>query len=253
MKRFRWILLLLLMVALVPVAQKLIAGVPAAEAFSLRNGLYILICALSLAVFCVAFTFSVIRGRILVAPVLHLTLLSALWVLIVFGVAWLLVRFAAGIVGMVAYIGAPVLILAVYLPFYYRGRRKAVRNASVSAVRRSAHTTAAVKYNYRLLFSALLVLLLGGVVALCTGEATHYLFFPVAAASLSFLLWRLLSWRGFLLLGFLAVELCALVYCVPLASGVASADFWRIAVLTLLYLSVLVPLGDLYCTKEPIA
>lgn len=253
MKKFRWIILLLLTVALVPIAQKLIAGVPAIEAFSLRNGLYMLFCALSLALFCVAFTFSVIRGRIIVGPVFRSALISALWVLILFGVGWLLVRYAAGIIGMVAYIAAPVLIAAIYLPLYFRGRRRAIRNASASAVRRSAHSTAAVKYNYRLLFSALTVLLVFGIVALCLGEKTHYLFFPVAAASLAFLLWRLLSWRGFLLLGFLAVELCALVYCVPMATGAASADFWRIVVLSLLYLSVLVPLGGLYCTKEPIA
>ena len=253
MKKFRWIILLLLMVAMVPVAQKLSAGEPFAEAFSFRNGLYILGCALTLALFCVAFTFSVLRGRIVLPPLFHLTLLFALWVLIVFGVAWLLVRFAAGIVGMAAYIGAPVLIVALFLLFFFSGRRKAVRTASAGSVRRSAHASAAVKYDYRVLFSALIVMLVVGVVALCTGNPTHTLFLPVAAASLAFLLWRLLQWRGFLLLGFLAVELCALVYCVPMAAGGAPGAFWRVALLTLLYASVLAPLGDLYSTKEPIA
>ena len=253
MKKFRWIILLLLMVAMVPVARKLSAGEPFTEAFSFRNGLYILGCALTLALFCVAFTFSVIRGRIALPPLFHLTLISALWVLIVFGVAWLLVRFAAGIVGLAAYIGAPVLIVALYLLFFFRGRRSAVRTASAGSVRRSAHSSAAVKYDYRVLFSALLILLVVGLAALCTGHHTHTLFIPVAAASLSFLLWRLLQWRGFLLLGFLAVELSALVYCVPIALHGEPGAFWRMAVLTLLYLSVLVPLGDLYSTKEPIA
>lgn len=253
MKKFRWIILLLLMVAMVPVARKLSAGESVAAAFSFRNGLYILGCALTLALFCLVFTFSVIRGRIVLPPVFHLTLFSALWVVIVFGIAWLLVRFAAGIVGLAAFIGAPALIVALYLLFFFRGRKKAVRTASAAAVRRSAHSSAAVKYDYRLLFSALIVMLVVGIVALCAGEPTHILFFPVAAASLSFLLWRLLGWRGFLLLGFLAVELCALVYCVPMATGGAPGAFWKVLVLTLLYMSVLAPLADLYCTKEPIA
>ena len=253
MKKFRWIILLLLMVAMVPVAQKLPAGESVAEAFSLRNGLYILGCALTLALFCLAFTFSVIRGRIVLSPVFHLTLISALWVVIVFGVAWLLVRFAAGIVGMAAFIGAPVLIVALYLLFFFRGRRKAIRTASASAVRRSAHASAAVKYDYRVLFSALIVMLVVGIVALCTRESSHLLFIPISAASLAFLLWRLIGWRGFLLLGFLGVELCALLWCVPMATSGAPGAFWRVLVLTLLYLSILAPLGDLYCTKEPIA
>ena len=253
MKRFRWIILLLLMVAMVPVAQKLSAGESLVEAFSFRNGLYILGCALTLALFCVAFTFSVIRGRIVLSPVFHLTLLSALWVVIVFGVAWLLVRFAAGFVGLVAYIGAPVLIVGLYLLFFFRGRRKAIQTASSAAVRRSAHSSAAVKYDYRVLFSALLILLVVGIVALCTGNPTHALFMPLAAASLGFLLWRLAGWRGFLLLAFLAVELAALVFWIPAVTSGMPGGFWRMAVLTLLYMSVLTPLADLYCAKEPIA
>lgn len=253
MKKFRWIILLLLMVAMVPVAQKLSVGESLVEALSFKNGLYILGCALTLALFCVAFTFSVIRGRIVLSPVFRLTLISALWVVIVFGVAWLLVRFAAGFVGLVAYIGAPVLIVGLYLLFFFRGRRKAIQTASSAAVRRSAHSSAAVKYDYRVLFSALLILLVVGIVALCTGHPTPALFLPLAAASLGFLLWRLAGWRGFLLLSFLAVELAALVLWIPAVTSGVAGGFWQMAVLTLLYMSVLTPLADLYCAKEPIA
>ena len=94
------------------------------------------------------------------------------------------------------------------------------------------------------------VLLLSGIIALVVGEPSHYLFVPLAFSTLAVLLWRLLKWRGFMLIGALTIVLYVLRYCVPAHVSFTSGNYWPSLALTLLYLGLVVPLSDLYCRKE---
>lgn len=249
MKRYRLILLLVLALALIPAVRYLLSDAPAPGIFSLRRGPYLILSLTTLVLVAVLYFFSLVRGRVLFPQILRMLPVVAIPAAVSFLAAWLWGRYAPSTFGPLTRMIAVVLMALCCLFIYFRGRRRATRSAAVVSIRRSAHAGAALKYDYRLLFCAMSVSLLVALIAVVAGTPSHLWIFPLASVSLSILLWRVLRWRFLLLLGFLAVEACALRYVLPVALSTDPGHFAASLLALVLYLSILLPLGDLY-TKE---
>ena len=253
MKRFRFIILLVALVAIFPLALNSVTAVSLpVSSMELSNTVYAVGCGIVLAVFSILLVFMMLSGMLLPVPLLFGGGIFLAAILMLTGLGLLLVRTASSAIDLVAYIGSPALITVIYLFVYFIFRRRAVTSASVS-IRRSAAATAAVRYDFKVLYGALVASIVTAIVAACAGEPTHYLMIPIAITTLAFLLWRVCKLRLFLLLGFMALEYYILSTCIPAVSITSTTGFVKVLVLSLIYMSLLTPLADLYCHKSPIA
>lgn len=214
---------------------------------------YIVGCCIVLLVFILLLALATMSGMVMIVPVLLISLFTFAGAAVLFALGYFAVSLASGIVTLAVYIGVPAIIAALYLVVFFARKRKTVTATAANSVRRSASATAAVRYDFKVLYGAMMVSLVIAVIALCAGKPTQYIMVPLALSCTAVLLWRILKWRGFMLLGFLAIELFYLLYCVPLVSSAAAGWFWPILVVTLLHMSVMTPLADLYCHREMIA
>lgn len=213
---------------------------------------YLYVCGVVLLAFLLMFVFASISGRIMMVPALvhGLVLFAVFWLML--GIGLLAVKLASGILGLAVYIGAPALIAVVYLTIFFILKRRSVTMIAANSVRRSASSAGAVKFDMKVLYGAMAAVLVISAIALIAGEPSYYLTVPFACACAGVLLWRLLKLRLFLLLGFLAIELFVLIYCIPVIQAGENVTFWRVLALSLLYLSLLAPIGDLYCHRDVI-
>ncbi|MBQ7576323.1 MAG: hypothetical protein IJT26_07310 [Bacteroidales bacterium] len=251
MKKYRWIILLVTMAAAIaaagyiPETQK----IETAQMTTSNVG-YLVSCAVAFSLFCVVFCLALLGGRLQMRPLLSLFLWMALAVLILVGVAVLIIRLTAGVISWLWGIGAPVVVIALFLWLYFRYRKISGDKAAETSVRKSASGAGEIRFSFRVLFASMGILLLTGIIALIVGQPSHYLFVPLSFATLAILLWRLLKWRGFMLIGALTIVLYVLRYCVPDQISFTAGNYWPSLALTLLYLGLVVPLSDLYCRKE---
>ena len=251
MKRYRWIILLLGMVATLfaagylPDSQK----VEVAQMNS-SNAVYLTSCAVVFSLFCVVFCLALLGGRLQIRPLMRVFLWIAAAGLLLVGVAFLIIRLTAGVISWLWGIGAPVVVIGLFLWLYFRFRKISGDKAAETSVRKSAYGAGEVRFGFRVLFASMGVVLITGIIALAVGQPSHYLFVPLAFATLSILLWRLLKWRAFMLFGALTILLYVLRYCVPEHISFTAGNYWPSLALTLLYLGMIVPLSDLYCRKE---
>ena len=162
----------------------------------------------------------------------------------------LIIRLTAGVISWLWGIGAPVIVVALFLWLYSRYRKISGDKAAEVSVRKSAYGAGEIRFAFRVVFASMGILLFTGLLALIFGQPSHYLFMPLALSALSILLWKLLKWRGFMLIGALTVVLYVLLYCVPGYISFTPGNYWPSLALTLLYLGLIVPLSDLYCRKE---
>lgn len=249
MKKYRFIILLIAIAAAIFASSYIPEPVPA-EDFSFEHGGYTTSCAIILTLFLVSMTFSFINGRLNLSPLAKVLLFMGLGVLAFFGLAWLIIKLCGGIISTLWGIGAPVIVIAVSLWLYFHFRKRAGDKVSSNSVRRSATGSGEIKFDFKVLYSSLALLLCIGVIALLCDEPTHYLLLPMAFATLAIVLWKVFRWRGWMLVGILAVVLYVLKYCIPEYISFATDKFWPSMALTLLYLGITVPLADLYCRKE---
>lgn len=251
MKKYRWIVLLLALVAIfftsghLPAGQKL-----EVSQMTSSNGIYITSCAVIFALFCVVFCLALLGGRLQTAPLMRVFLWIAAASLLLLGIAFLIIRLTAGVISWLWGIGPPVVVALLFLWLYFRFRKIAGDKSAESSVRKSAVVVGQTRFSFRVLFASAGTLLLIGAIALFVGQPSHYLFLPLAFATLAILLWRLLKWRGFMLIGVLAILLYVLRYCIPTYISFSAENYWPSLVLTLLYLGLAVPLSDLYCRRE---
>ena len=251
MKRYRWIILILALVATLFAAGYLpdTHKVETAQLTS-ANGAYITTCAVTFSLFCVVLCLALLGGRLQMKPLMRVFLLMLAAVLLLIGIAFLIIRLTAGVISWLWAIGAPVVVIALFAWLYFHYRKIAGDKAAETSVRKSAFGAGEIRFAFRVLFASMGILLVTGIVALIVGQPSHYLFAPVAFATLALLLWRLLKWRGFMLIGTLTIVLYVLRYCVPAYISFTAGNYWPSLALTLLYLGLVVPLSDLYCRKE---
>ncbi len=198
----------------------------------------------------IALIFSMLGGNIALGTLFGMTIRILIGTLLVFGIGYLIVRLTMGVVGIVWYFFAPLVVLAVFLYFYNRGRNSTRRKAASTSVRKSAADNAAARYDFMVLFASLLAMLVWTIVALITGNPSHYLVVPMAAVCLSILLLKFTRWRIWPLLAVLTVVLYTLLYCVPASFNPAAGWFWEAMILTVLYLGLAVPMSNLYLRKQ---
>ena len=220
------------------------------EQLTSANTAYVTSCAVVFSLFCVVFCLALLGGRLQIQPFVRVLLLMAAAVLLLLGFAFLIIRLTAGVISWLWGIGPPVVVIALFLWLYFRYRKIAGDKSAEVSVRRSAHGAGEIRFAFRVLFASMGVILLCGIIALIAGRPSHYLFVPLAFATISILLWRLLKWRGFMLAGVLTIVLYVLRYCVPAHISFTAGNYWPSLALTLLYLALVVPLSDLYCRKE---
>lgn len=213
---------------------------------------YLYVCGVVLLTFLLMFVFASISGRIMMVPslVYGLVLFALFWLML--GIGLLAVKLASGILGLAVHIGAPALIAVVYLAIFFILKRRSVTMIAANSVRRSASSAGAVKFDMKVLYGAMAAVIVISAIALIAGEPSYYLTVPFACACVGVLLWRLLKLRIFLLLGFLAIELFVLIFCIPVIQSGENVTFWRVLALSLLYLNLIVPIGDLYCHRDVI-
>lgn len=251
MKKSRIIILVIAALLAMPAAYYTCVR-PSVEAFA-QGGLYLVLCAAAFALFCAIFAINVFKGRIVALPVLGTGVLIFLWAAILLGIGYLAVKFFSGIIGLAAYIGAPVVAGIAYVIVFGRLKRKAGNSVASVSVRRSAVSTGQTKFDLKVLYGAIAASFVAGLIALLAGIDSTFFFVPCAVTVVCVLLWRLLSLRVFLLVAFVVTEYWALSSALPAAAAVTSASFLIEMALTVLYLSILAPIADLYCRETIIA
>jgi len=250
MKKFRIVILIVALIAAVFSAGYLPQAEKPVEQLTLADGGYMTSCAVILAIFCISFCLSLIGGKLQMSPFSRLLVGMGAVVLLLIGVTYLIIKVTAGVISWLWGIGAPVIVAALFVWLYFRYRRIYGNQAAANSVRKSASGVGEIKFAFRVLYASMALLLIISVIALIVGQPTAYMMLPLAFASLSILLWRLLKWRGFNLIGAVTIVLYVVKYCIPAYISFSQDKFWPSLVLTLLYLGLIVPLSDLYCRKE---
>ena len=251
MKKYRWIILLIAMAATIAAAVYIpdTQKVETAQMTTANVG-YVVSCAVAFALFCVVFCLALLGGRLQMRPLMRVLLWMAFAVLLLVGIAFLIIRLTAGVISWLWGVGAPVIVIALFLWLYFRYRKISGDKAAETSVRKSALGAGEIRFSFRVLFASMGILLVTGIIALIVGQPSHYLFLPLSFATLAILLWRLLKWRGFMLIGALTIVLYVLRYCIPAHISYTAGNYWPSLALTLLYLGLVVPLSDLYCRRE---
>ena len=249
MKKFRFILLMIALVAAVVASSYLPEPIPA-ERMNFSSSGYSTSCALVLGLFVLSMVLSCASGRLSMSPLSKLLLIMGVGVLFLVGMAFLIIKLTAGAITWLWGVGAPVIVIGLSLWLYFHYRKRAGEKASSGSVRRSASGSGEIKFDFKVLYSSMALLLVVALIALLAGAPTHYLVLPLAFATLATLLWKVSGWRGFLLLGVITTVLYIVKYCIPAYISFTTDKFWPSMALTLLYLGLIVPLSDLYCRKE---
>lgn len=250
MKRFRIIILLVALAAAIFCAGYIPQTKTSVDDLTIADGGYMTSCAVILAIFCISFCLSLISGKLQMSPLGKLLLWMGAGVLILFGITYLIIKLTAGVITWLWGIGAPVIVAGLFIWLYFRFRRIAGDKAAANSVRKSAAGSGEIKFDFRVLYASMALLLVISIIALIVGQPSAYMMLPLAFASLSILLWRLFKWRGFNLIGVITIVLYVVKYCIPAYISFTSDRFWPSLVLTLLYLGLVVPLSDLYCRRE---
>jgi len=184
---------------------------------ALNNGLMLLLCSIALALVCLELCFGVKRGKLHARSVIT----TACRVLIIVAAA-LLAGFLIfllplqGIGMKVVFYAVLLLTLAAVLLIYIAGERKVVRDATANALRKSAGSTASVRYAKGWLYGTCFCLLVGAAVLLATGGQNYFLpVIPVAIVAVCLLLHGILPWRIWYALATIAI----VAFCINVIYG----------------------------------
>ena len=185
------------------------------ENLSLNKGLMLLLCSITLALFCVELCVSVKRGRVYARKVITTACQAILLVAVAVGIGFLFSLLpVAGVWERVVYYAALALIIAAVIVIYVAGERKAVRTATANALRKSAAGTASVRHAKGWLYGAGIAHMIVAAVALAIGRPDYYLaMVPVAIVAVALLLHAVLPWRiWYALAGLAIIALVGMVF-----------------------------------------
>lgn len=239
--------------------------IPVLGLFNFTKGQYLLFNAITLALFCLIFCFSIITGRIRPVKTLATAGRLLLYALITFAAGTLVAWGIAAIVGAEfsffglvrgiqfdewEYIGAVVLTLLIFAGFYIRKRKRSSDKTSSSAIRKSASSSGATKYCFNILYGIMLLLVVLSAAAYFSVGENFFFAVPLAIACASLLLWRIIHWRGIILAGIVTILLLVISFCYIVAVALTTGAMGAVLMLVFIYAALLVPMIDLYCRKE---
>lgn len=223
--------------------------------WSFSSGLNSLLNAIVFALFCISLTVSVKSGRNKLAVSSRKALLTAIWVLVLTVVGTVCSRLLdPGKYGNWIVIAADAVVCLLFVLIYFKRRNRYADMTTSNSIRRSATSSGQVKYALSVLYGSFMVMTLVQVVYFIltfkSPSGDMFVLLPLAASLLSVFLWRLSGWRGFLLVCAMAVLFFASVFLYGTYSNYGFDAAGEILSFTLLYLSLIVPLCDLYCRRE---
>ena len=151
----------------------------------------------------------------------------------------------------IAMIVSVVLMAAVCVLVYLRGRAAAVRKTSGS-MRASAASNAVAKYAANKVYGTLaLMFVLSAVLLFTLGENLMF-FIPLAFGTAALILYRLTSLKVWLLAAISLILLHALSFLYALAMALTIGAFGAVAMLAFLDIMVIIPLADVYLTADKV-
>lgn len=174
-----------------------------------KDGCLYLFNAIAFAGILLAFSFSMISGRVKGVAVLKKSAVIALDCVAVAVVgtlaAWLMSRYASVALFKAVTYFLMVLILALCTYLYLVRRKRYSNEISVNSVRRSAVSNSQIKFGFMHLFASLLVfIVVGGVYLFISGDNLFFLV-VLLQSFLGLLAWKFFKWRGWLLITFLFI------------------------------------------------
>jgi hypothetical protein len=239
--------------------------IPVIGLLNFSKGGYLLANSIVLALFCIIFSFALIGGRIRPLKVLVASAKVLLWAIVAFGIgellAWVIslitgAKFSLmGIVRGVQYdewvmIGTAVITALIVTICYFFGRKKSADRISSTAIRKSASASGATRYSYNLLYGAMLLLLFLSAVLLFTIGENFFFALPLGIAAASVFLWKVTTWRGWLLVAIVVTLLHAFSFLYIVIIALTMGALGVLPLFIVIYLALLLPLADLYTRKE---
>ena len=226
------------------------------KSLGFSDGLWVLIAAILFALLCLCFVLAVRDGRVKGRQMFIETGWTALWY---YGVIALSLftfwpfgakkaLWTPGRPALFWYV-AGVVIIALYVIYFHRRKKRSADKVSATAIRRSAAGSGAAKYCYALLFAGMLVSSVICGVRAVAGDSLFHLLVPMCTVVLVLLLFRLTHWRIWFLLGGVAVLAYAVLM---LQNMLAVTNFAYTPLLAMLplYLSAILPLFSLTFIKQ---
>jgi hypothetical protein len=238
--------------------------VPAMGLFNFSKTEYLVINAVVFLLFFCLFALEGVRGRVKAVKVFKssaMTLLAA----VVSLVAGVLVSYVCCLIAgakfkpfgvihgvqfdNVAMVVFTVVLAAVLVLIYIKGRNKAVR-ASMNSMRSSAMKTAAMNYAGTKLYGTLtLMFVLSAALLIAIGENLMFMV-PFTFAAAAMILYRLTSLRFWLLAGIIATLLHAFSFLFALSMALTIGAFGAVMMIASIDLMILIPMADLYMVRE---
>lgn len=235
--------------------------------FNFTKGSYYLLNAIFFALFCIAFSISLIRGR--VKP---LSILKSSGVIFLVGLVALvvgeLVAYLVTVIGgspesfklfgviqgflcdgVVMIVTISLLVLLTILLYVKKGKKIAIQ-ASSGSIRRSASSSATAKFAYNTLYGALLLLLVLSAVLLFAIGENLFTLVPLALALCGVILWRVTTLRLFLIVSVAGILLHSFSFLYCLAVALTLGAFGVVVMIAFFDLMVLIPLIDLYVRRD---
>lgn len=243
-------------------SDKVAFTLPLLGLFTFSKGGYALVNAIALALFALILCFAVIGGRIRFGKVVASSAKLLLWCIIALAAGTLIAWLAALIVGadfklfgviwgikldrwiMIAFVAITTLL---YLLIYRMKSKRYSDKTSSSAIRKSASASGAIKYSYNTLYASLFLLLILSAAAYFAFGENFFFMIPLLVASASIFLWRIIRWRGVLLLGTIVILLHAFSFLYILSIALTIGAFGGVLLFVVLYIATITPLLDFYC------
>lgn len=254
-RRFRWIILVLLSIVSIFLIRNIFI-IQKSGFFSpvFTSGFNILLNSLTFAFFCLTLILGVVSGRAKMSVFARKSLILAIWVLLVAVIGTVCSRYLkpSGFENAIV-LASDILVILLLIFVYFKRRNRYAEMIASNSIRKSAEGAGKIRYAFSLLYGSILVQTVVLIVYfILTYHKANDLFImaPLAGILLSMVLWYVVKWRGFLLLGYMWTLLCAGVYLYGTLMSYHFSALGEILAFTLLYLSSLVPLGDLYCRRE---
>ncbi|MFA5325521.1 MAG: M28 family peptidase [Bacteroidales bacterium] len=239
--------------------------IPLLGIFNFSKGGYALLNAITLALFCLAFCFSILSGRIHSGRVFKTMGRIFLFTLIIFALGYLLSWISSKLLGRyfilfgdvkggefynTAMIVIVALLAVISLWCYLLKRRKAANLVSSTAIRKSAAASGVTKYSLEIFYGTMLVLLVLSAVSYFAIGENFFFIIPLLIGSVSLILWRLFKLRSVLLIAVIVILLHAFSFCYVIGIALTIEGLYAVLLLAFLYIMTVIPLIDLYSRKE---
>jgi hypothetical protein len=238
--------------------------IPVLGLFNFSKGMYKVVNVIVFVLFLLAFAFEGVRGRLNASKVFKSSLtvlglgvgmlilgeLVAYISAVICGAKFKLFGVIYGVTfDNIAMIVSVVLMAAVCVLVYLRGRAAAARKTSGS-MRASAASNAVAKYAANKVYGTLaLMFVLSAVLLFTLGENLMF-FIPLAFGTAALILYRLTSLKVWLLAAIALILLHALSFFYALAMALTIGAFGAVAMLAFFDIMVLVPMADMYLSAN---